>query len=143
MAVAASSGSPSSRSSTRSATCAWSILPVIIALLATTLLLPPRRWLSRLGLPDAAAVAATMVGALLVLVAIGAAVAPSIGGQARTSAAACRTACARSPGCCRDAFNLSRAELDQRVNEGLDTLRANSGRLTHGSRAAPSCSASS
>jgi putative heme transporter len=109
------------------------ILPVLIAALATTLLLPPKRRLSRLGLPDAAAVAATMVGALLVIVAIGAAVAPSIGGQAEDLGGGVQDGVREVTRVLSGApFNLSRGELDKRVTEGLDTLRANSGRLTHG-----------
>src|SRR4051812_7542177 len=44
------------------------VLPVIVALLLTTLLLPPKRWLRRRGLPDGLATGAALVGALLLLV---------------------------------------------------------------------------
>jgi predicted PurR-regulated permease PerM len=109
------------------------ILPVIVAILATTLLLPPRRWLSRKGLPDAAAVATTMVGGLLVIVAVGAVIAPTIGPQVSDLGGGVQDGVREVTRLLSEnPINLSRAELDQRVNEGLETLRSNSGRLTHG-----------
>ena len=55
------------------------VLPVIVAILASTLLHGPAEALRRRGLPPAAAVAAVMAGTALLLVAIIAAIAPSIG----------------------------------------------------------------
>src|SRR3954451_21447250 len=43
------------------------VLPIIVALLASTLLLPVARWLKRRGLPDAAAAAAAMLAAFALL----------------------------------------------------------------------------
>src|SRR3954462_2359999 len=57
------------------------VLPIIVALLVSTLLLPVVRWLKGRGVPDALAAAGAMLGAFLVIVAIGTAVAPSIGNQ--------------------------------------------------------------
>src|SRR5215212_7549079 len=57
------------------------VLPIIVALLATTLLLPPARWLQRRGISAGLAAGLTMLASVLVLVALAAAVAPSIGGQ--------------------------------------------------------------
>ena len=57
------------------------VLPIIIALLASTLLLPAVRWLKARNVPDALAAAGSMLAAFLVLLAIGTAVAPSIGDQ--------------------------------------------------------------
>ena len=57
------------------------VLPIIIALLASTLLLPVVRWLKQRNVPDALAAAGTMLAAFLLLVAIGTAVAPSIADQ--------------------------------------------------------------
>src|SRR3954467_10222828 len=55
------------------------VLPIIVALLLTTLLLPPKRFLTRRGMKNALATALTMVGAILVLAAVLTAIAPSIG----------------------------------------------------------------
>jgi predicted PurR-regulated permease PerM len=74
-----------------------------------------------------------MVGALLVIVAIGAVIAPSIGGQASDLGGGVQDGVREVTRLLsEEPFNVSRADLDKRVNEGLDTLRANSGRLTHG-----------
>ena len=43
------------------------VLPVIIALLVTTLLLPPVRWLRRRGLSDGLSTALAMVGSVIAL----------------------------------------------------------------------------
>jgi predicted PurR-regulated permease PerM len=109
------------------------VLPVIVALLVTTLLLPPTRALRRLGVPDGLAAALSMLGLVLVLGAVGTAIAPSVGGQLddlRTGVEdGVRDATdilARPP------FNLSEAELDDRVDRALAGLRENSGTITRG-----------
>src|SRR5215208_4385413 len=57
------------------------VLPIIVALLASTLLLPVARWLKGRGLPDAAAAAAAMLAAFALLALILTLIAPSIAGQ--------------------------------------------------------------
>ncbi len=57
------------------------VLPIIIALLASTLLLPVVRWLKSNGAPDALAAAGAMLAAFLLVAAIVTAIAPSIGDQ--------------------------------------------------------------
>jgi putative heme transporter len=57
------------------------VIPIIVAVLASTLLLPIVAWLKRHGVPDALAAALAMVGAALVLAAVATAVAPSLGSQ--------------------------------------------------------------
>jgi predicted PurR-regulated permease PerM len=61
----------------------WSILlPVILALIVTTVLQPPARFLERrLNIPGTLAAALTLVGSLAVLVAVGVLIAPSVGSQ--------------------------------------------------------------
>jgi predicted PurR-regulated permease PerM len=109
------------------------VLPVIVALLLTTLLLPPKRWLAGRGVPNAAATALTMVGAVLVLAAIGTAVAPSIGHQVQDLGTGVENGIRKATRVLADPpFNLSRAELDDQVNNALDRLRANSDKLTSG-----------
>jgi predicted PurR-regulated permease PerM len=109
------------------------VLPVIVALLATTLLLPPKRWLADRGLPDGAATALTMVGAVVLLAAVGTAVAPSIGGQVTELRSGVEDGVRQATRVLADdPFNVSRAELDQRVDDALANLRENSGSLTRG-----------
>ena len=54
------------------------VLPIIVALLASTLLLPVTRWLRQHGLPDAAAAALSMLSAFALLAVIFTLIAPSV-----------------------------------------------------------------
>jgi predicted PurR-regulated permease PerM len=109
------------------------VLPIILALLASTLLLPVVRWLKGRGMPDGLAAAGAMLAAFLALVAIGTAVAPSIGDQfgelrpqAEDGLRKATDILAEPP------FNLSETELRETVDTGLDRLRENSGPLARG-----------
>ena len=109
------------------------VLPIIVAVLASTLLLPIVTWLKQHRVPDGLAAALAMLAAVLALAAVATAVAPSLGsqlGDLRTQAEdGVREATdqlAKSP------FNLSERELRDRVDEGLQTLRENSGPLARG-----------
>jgi predicted PurR-regulated permease PerM len=109
------------------------VIPIIVAVLASTLLLPSVSWLKRHRVPDGLAAALSMLAAALALAAVATAVAPSLGsqlGDLRTQAEdGVRQATdqlAKSP------FNLSEQELRDRVDEGLRTLRENSGPLARG-----------
>ena len=109
------------------------VIPIIVAVLASTLLLPIVSWLKRHRVPDGLAAALAMLAAALALAAVATAVAPSLGsqlGDLRTQAEdGVRQATdqlAKSP------FNLSERELRDRVDEGLQTLRENSGPLARG-----------
>src|SRR3954451_21034991 len=111
------------------------VLPVIVALLATTLLLPPKRWLTGRGVPDAAATALTMLGAVLILAGVLTAVAPSIGHQVQDLGTGVQDGVRKATGVLADPpFNLSRAEINQRVDDALQRLRENSGPITAGVR---------
>src|SRR5688500_3270350 len=57
------------------------VLPIVIALLASTLPLPLVRWLKERNAPDALAAAAAMIAAALLVVAVATAVAPSVADQ--------------------------------------------------------------
>ena len=109
------------------------VLPIIIALLASTLLLPVVRWLKGRNVPDALAAGGSMFAAFLVLLAIGTAVAPSIGDQfgelrprAEDGLREVTDVLADPP------FNLSEQDLRENVDKGLDRLRENGGPLVHG-----------
>lgn len=109
------------------------VLPIIVALLLTTLLLPPARWLRQRGVPDAAAAGLTLLGAFLVLAAIGTAVAPSIGGQVNDLGTGVEDGVREATRVLADEpFNLSRRELDDKVDEALARLRENSSGVSHG-----------
>jgi len=113
------------------------VLPIIVALLASTLLLPLARWLKRRGLPDAAAAGVAMLAAFAVLALVLTLIAPSIAGQfgeLRTQAEdGVRQA---SDQLAEPPFNLSEGELRRRVNQGLERLRENSGPLARGLQSA-------
>src|SRR5215218_9426850 len=109
------------------------VLPVIVAVLATTLLLPAVNALKRRRVPEGAAAGLVMVGAVLVLVGALAATAPSIGGQADELGAGVQDGARQASDVLADPpFNLSEAEIRDRVDQGLERLRENSGPLTHG-----------
>jgi putative heme transporter len=109
------------------------VLPIIVALLVSTLLLPVVRWLKGRGAPDALAAAGAMLGAVLLIVAIGAAVAPSIGdqfGELRPRAEdGLRTA---SDVLADPPLNLSEREIREKVDDGIARLRENGGPLARG-----------
>lgn len=109
------------------------VLPIILALLASTLLLPVVRWLKGRGAPDALAAALTMLAAFLVIAGIVTAIAPSIGDQfnelrprAEDGLREAGDVLAKPP------FNLSQTEIQDRIDEGISTLRENSGPLARG-----------
>lgn len=109
------------------------VLPIILALLASTLLLPLVRVLKGVGVPDSLAAAGSMLAAALLLIAIGVAVAPSIADQfdelrprAEDGVREATEWLAGPP------FNVSERELDDNVDEGIAKLRENSGPLARG-----------
>ena len=109
------------------------VLPVIVATLASTLLHGPAEALRRRGLPPAAAVAAVMAGAALLLVAIIAAIAPSIGSQLNDLGTGVQDGVQKVGRVLADPpFNLSRREVSDRIDQGIQRLRQNSGPITHG-----------
>jgi predicted PurR-regulated permease PerM len=109
------------------------VLPIIVALLASTLLLPLTRWLKQHRVPDAAAAALSMLSAFALLAVVFTLIAPSIGkqfGELRTQAEdGVRKA---SDQLAQPPFNLSEADLRRRVDQGLERLRKNSGPLARG-----------
>src|SRR5215207_7557513 len=96
------------------------VLPIIVALLASTLLLPIVKWLRDHRVPDALAAALAMLAAVLVLAALLTAIAPSLGdqfGDLRTqSEDGVRQA---TDQLAKPPFNLSEEEIRDRVDTGL------------------------
>jgi len=109
------------------------VLPVIVALLASTLLLPVARWLKRRRVPDAAAAGLSMLGAFALLAVLLTLIAPSVAsqfGELRTQAEdGVRQA---TDQLAKPPFNLSEGDLQKRVDQGLERLRENSGPLARG-----------
>jgi predicted PurR-regulated permease PerM len=111
------------------------VLPVIVAILATTLLHGPVDALRRRGVPSGAATAAVMVGAALVLGGVVAAVAPTIGGQVEELGTGIEDGLQEVARTLADPpFNLSRREIDARIDEAIAELRENGGPVTRGLR---------
>jgi predicted PurR-regulated permease PerM len=109
------------------------VLPIIVALLASTLLLPVVRWLKAHGAPDALAAAGAMLGAFLLIAALATAVAPSIGDQFSELRPQAEDGLREAGEVLADPpFNLSQAEIQDRIDEGIETLRENSGPLARG-----------
>jgi predicted PurR-regulated permease PerM len=109
------------------------VLPVIVALLASTLLLPIARWLKARRVPDGLAAAAAMVAAFLVLAGIATAIAPSLASQFDDLRTQAEEGVREATDMLADPpFNLSERELRSRVDEGLQRLRENSGPLARG-----------
>jgi len=109
------------------------VLPIIVAVLASTLLVPLVRWLKRHRVPDALAAALAMLAAALVLAAILTAIAPSLASQfgdlqtqAENGVRQASDQLAEPP------FNLSEREVRDRVDQALKQLRSNSGPLARG-----------
>src|SRR3954465_3215093 len=109
------------------------VLPIIVAVLASTLLLPIVSWLKRHRVPDGLAAALAMLAAALALAGVATAVAPSLGSQfgdlraqAEDGVRQATEQLAKPP------FSVSERELRARVDRGLRTLRENSGPLARG-----------
>jgi putative heme transporter len=109
------------------------VLPIIVALLASTLLLPLVRWLKDRRVPDALAASGSMIAAVILLAAVATAVAPSVADQfgelrpqAEDGLREASDVLAEPP------FNVSQSELDQAVDDGIERLRENSGPLARG-----------
>jgi predicted PurR-regulated permease PerM len=109
------------------------VLPIIVALLVSTLLLPVVRWLKGHGAPDALAAAGSMLAAFLLLVAVGTAVAPSIGNQFGELRPRAEDGLREATKVLADPpFNLSEREIRQNVDKGIARLRQNGGPLARG-----------
>jgi predicted PurR-regulated permease PerM len=109
------------------------VIPIIVAVLASTLLLPIVTWLKRHRVPNALAAAVAMLGAVLALAAVATAVAPSLGSQFGDLRAQSEDGVRQATDqLAQPPFNLSKREIHDRVNRGLKTLRKNSGPLARG-----------
>jgi predicted PurR-regulated permease PerM len=109
------------------------VLPIIVALLASTLLLPLVRWLKDHKVPDGLAAAIAMIAGVVLVAGVVTAVAPSVADQfgdlrpqAEDGIREASEVLAAPP------FNVSQTELDRAVDNGIERLRENSGPLARG-----------
>jgi predicted PurR-regulated permease PerM len=109
------------------------VLPIIIALLLTSLLLPLVRQLRKRGVPDGAAAGLVMVSGIALISVVIALILPSmvdqfseLGTQVREGIDKAGKVLADPP------FNLSEKEISDRIDEGMKSLRKNSGTIGSG-----------
>ena len=109
------------------------VIPIILALLLTSLLLPVVRALVRRKVSEALAAGVVLVGGLALLGTVIALILPSmidqfgeLGTQLRDGVDEATKVLAEPP------FDLSKSEIDDRVDKGLDSLRENSGTIGSG-----------
>jgi hypothetical protein len=96
------------------------VLPIIVALPASTLLLALVRWLKDRNAPDALAAAVAMIAAALLVVAVATAVAPSVADQFDELRPQAEEGIREASDVLADPpFNVSDRELDQTVDEGI------------------------
>jgi len=109
------------------------VLPVIVAVLLSTILGPPTRWLSRHRLPDGVAALTVLLGALAVLAAAltmaGAAIARQVSDLADSVQEGIREA---GDALAEPPFNLSQSDIDRYIDNAGDQLSDSSGALTGG-----------
>ena len=109
------------------------VLPIIVALLVSTVLRPPTRWLTRHRFPDGAAAATSLLGAIALLAAAlalaGAAVARQVSDLAESVQQGIREA---GDWLSEPPFNVSSADIDRYIDNAGDQLSDSSGALTGG-----------
>jgi len=109
------------------------VLPVIIALLLSTVLRPPTRWLTRHRFSDGAAAATILLGAVgalsLALAMAGAAIGRQISDLADSVTEGVREA---GDALSEPPFNLSQADINRYIDNASDQLSDSSGALTGG-----------
>jgi predicted PurR-regulated permease PerM len=109
------------------------VLPIIVALLASTLLLPLVRWLKDHKVPDGLAAALAMTAGFLLVAGVVTAVAPSVADQFGELRPQAEDGIREASEVLADPpFNLSRGEIDRAVDNGIERLRENSGPLARG-----------
>jgi predicted PurR-regulated permease PerM len=111
----------------------FAFIPVFIALLLSTLLVPPARWLQRRGAPPVLATVAVFLGGLALFAAVVALLAPpvvnefgTIGDRVREGADKLGAYLADSP------LNLDEEKVQREIDRVDDRLRENSSTITSG-----------
>ena len=109
------------------------VLPIIVALLLSTVLRPPARWLTRHRFSDAAAAATVMIVSIAVLGSAVAMAGAAIGRQFSDLATSVQDG-VREAGdaLAQPPFNLSKADIQEKIDEGVAKLSDSSSELTGG-----------
>jgi predicted PurR-regulated permease PerM len=109
------------------------VLPVIIALLLSTVLGPPTRWLTRHRFGDGAAAGLVLLSAVLTLAGVVAMAGAAVGRQVSDLADSVQEG-VREAGdyLAKPPFNLSREDIQERIDDGIAQLSDSSGELTGG-----------
>jgi predicted PurR-regulated permease PerM len=109
------------------------VLPIFIALLATTLLVPPARWLERRGVPSLLATAAVYIAALALVGAIGWLIVPPVvdeldelDRQLRAGVNQVGEYIVAGP------FGVSEREIERAVEQAADQIAASRGAIVSG-----------
>ena len=112
----------------------WTILlPVVLALIVTTVLAPISSFLERrLLLPPSFAAATTLLGSIAVIVAIGFALAPSTAGQAGAIADDAATGLDRIAAWLRDSDLVTGKQVDTAIDAVQDKLTASASTIASG-----------
>ena len=109
------------------------VLPVIVAVLVSTVLRPPARWLTRHRFSDAAAAATVMIVSIAVLASAVAMAGAAVGRQFSDLASSVQDG-VRQAGdeLAKPPFNLSKADIQDKIDQGVDKLSESSSALTGG-----------
>jgi len=109
------------------------VLPVIVALLISTVLRAPTRWLRRHRFSDAAAAAAVMLSAIAALAGAITLAGAAIGRQFSDLAESVQDGLLQAGNALsRPPFNLSEQDIEKRIDSAIDGLSDSGGALTDG-----------
>ncbi len=109
------------------------VLPVIVALLLSTVLRPPTRALARRGFPDGVAAGTVMVVAIAILGSAVAMAGAAVGRQFSDLAASVEDGIQEAgEALAQPPFNLSKADIQEKIDEGVERLSDSSSSLTDG-----------
>ncbi|HEV2812391.1 MAG TPA: AI-2E family transporter [Solirubrobacteraceae bacterium] len=111
----------------------FAFIPVCVALLLATLLVPPARWLRRRGAPPAVATSIVFVGSLAVFAAIVALLAPAVAGEFGTISDRVKEGADKLGAYLADSpLHLEEDKVQREIDRIDDRLRENSGAITSG-----------
>ena len=111
----------------------FAVIPVLIALLASTLLVPPTQWLERRGLPDAAATALVFVLAVGGFIGLLALLAPQVAGEFDTLGAQVREGVDKLGGYVADLpVGMTETQVQKQIDRIDERIRDNGGAIGSG-----------
>ena len=112
----------------------WTILlPVILALIVTTVLQPPAWWLERrLGIPTAFSAAVVLLGSLATIVLVAVLIAPTVASQSGDIANDASTGLTQIQGYVNDSNLVSDRQIDSVVSAAQDRLTSSASSIASG-----------